>query len=123
MNLEEARDLLALVRALDRRDVDVTVVRLWRDILDPYTFAECAWALKEFSRVETVFLRPAHLTAIIHRKRHEYAATNPGRGIGHPDQWLEWEKALEVAAAANRDRRQGQLYAVEAMGRGERDVL
>lgn len=116
MNLEDARELLALVRALDRRTVDLVVIQLWRDILDPFTLAECLWALKEFARVETrEYLRPAHLVEIIRRKRYEFAASNPGRGITRPDQWLEVEAKLAQAVALNRGRTRGQLYAVEAM--------
>lgn len=116
MKSEESRELLALVRALDRRDVDLALIQLWRDILDPFSLAECVWALKEFARTETRdYLRPAHLVEIIRRKRYEHAAANPGRGITRPDQWLEDEECLDEAVAQNRGRVAGKLYAVEAM--------
>lgn len=116
MNLEDARELLALVRALDRRDVDLALITFWRDILDSYELPECVWALREFARTNTSdYLRPAHLAAIVNRKRYEHAATNPARVLGRADQWLEVEAQIVEAVALNRDRKRNRLYAVEAM--------
>jgi len=114
---DEAKTLLSRVAVLDNRRVDGTMISLWQEILDPFTLAECMWALREFSRNNSQeYLRPAHLVDIIRRKRSDYAAMNPGRVPQSPASWLAFEEEIEqVRVTINAIRAEGKRYAVEAM--------
>ena len=121
MTFDEAKELLARVAVLDNRVVDSVTVKLWQEILDPFTLDECMWALREFARTNSEdYLRPAHLVEIIRRKRSDYAAMNPGRESATPGSWLAFEDEIEqVRVTVNAIRAQGHRYAVEAMEQEE----
>jgi len=114
---DEAKTLLSRVAVLDNRRVDGTMVEMWQVILDPFTLAECMWALREFSRNNAEdYLKPAHLAAIIRRKRADHAAMNPGRVSTTPDAWLGFEREIEAARQVVQEiRARGARSAVEAM--------
>ena len=117
MTFDEAKEVLSLATALTGMRVDAAVVVLWQDVLDPYTKAECLWALREFARTnKTDYLRPAHLIEIVQQKRAEYAWANPGRAARQVDSWLGFERQLDVARAEVRAvQATGKRLAVEAM--------
>lgn len=117
MTFDEAKALLARVAVLDNRNVDGVMVKLWQEILDPFTLAECMWALREFARTNSEdYLRPAHLTAIIRHERALHAAMNPDRAGSAPDAWLGFQAELEQARTETKEiRATRQRTAVEAM--------
>lgn len=120
MNFDDTKQLLARVVALDNRTVDAMTITVWMEVLADYTLDEALWALREFARTNTTdYLRPAHLAAIINRKRREHAMSNP-RGGQHADEWLAFETEVAHAAVENKTNRTKRL-AVEAMDSGEFD--
>lgn len=123
MTFDEAKALLSRVAVLDNRTVDGVMVKLWQEILDPFSLDECMWALREFARTNhNDYLRPAHLVEIIRRKRTEYAAMNPGREARTPSAWLAFEDEIEqVRVTVNEIRATGRRYAVEAMEQENED--
>lgn len=125
MTFDEAKALLASITVLDNRKVDSTSIQMWQTILDPYTFSECMWALREFARTNVHdYLRPAHLVDIIHRQRINYAMTHPMRmgGQGSVDEWLKFEAEIEQLRRENKEiRDSGARLAVEAMEDEEKE--
>lgn len=117
MTFDEAKNILASVAVLDNRVVDGVTIQLWQSILDPFTEAECMWALREFSRNNSRdYLRPAHLVDIIRLKRAQFAEMNPGREGSRADSWLGFEATIEKARRETKAiREQGIRSAVEAM--------
>lgn len=117
MTFDEAKALLARVAVLDNRNVDGVMVKLWQEILDPFSLNECMWALRAFARTNSQdYLRPAHLTDIISRQRRLYAEMNPERAGQSPDAWLTFESEIEQAARAIKEiRAERRRTAVEAM--------